>query len=104
MFALFVVGILTMYVAGAISTGLGPTRGGCVALLIAVTGGVAMVGAVWVEGNTPEATRVYNARATIAAATAAVASGTAESELRALERAASVAATAAAKGGDDVLP
>ena len=45
-----------------------------------------------------------NARATIAAATAAVASGTAESELRALERAASVAATAAAKGGDDVLP
>lgn len=42
--------------------------------------------------------RADNARATIAAATAAVASGTAESELATLEREASVAATAAAKG------
>ena len=43
--------------------------------------------------------RQRNARATIAAATAAVAGATAESELRALERAASVAATAAASEG-----
>lgn len=44
--------------------------------------------------------RASNARATIAAATAAVAGATAESELRALERAASVAATAAASEGE----
>ena len=43
-------------------------------------------------------TRADNARATIAAATAAVARGTEEAELRNLERQAESAATAAAKG------
>ena len=44
------------------------------------------------------ASRSDNARATIAAATAAVARGTEEAELRNLERQAESAATAAAKG------
>lgn len=98
MFALFVVGILAMYVAGSLATGLGPTRGGCAALLIAAAGGVAVFYAVWSADNTPEATRVYNARATIAAATATAVARTPEAELRDLERQAELAATAAAKG------
>lgn len=48
--------------------------------------------------NTSPQGRAANARATIAAATAAVAGATAESELRALERAAATAA-AAVNGG-----
>ena len=100
MFALFMVGVFVLWIGGAIAAGLGPTRGGVVALLIALSGGVAMVYAAHSASNTPEAIRADNARATIAAATAAVASGTAESELAALERAASVAATAAAKGAE----
>ena len=57
---------------------------------------------VWawrINRPTPEMVREDNARATIAAATAAVPLATAESELRALERAAATAA-AAVNGGE----
>jgi len=54
---------------------------------------------VWRDWRTP-AGRDRAARATIAAATAAVTDATAESELRALERAAATAA-AAVNGGDE---
>lgn len=70
------------------------------ASLVAFVAAMGLLG-VWgwrINRPTPEMVRADNARATIAAATAAVAGATAESELRALERAASVAATAAAKG------
>jgi hypothetical protein len=64
--------------------------------LLLIGFGSAIVGVVMLPD--PPMSRADNARATIAAATAAVASGTAESDLAALEREASVAATAAAKG------
>lgn len=69
-------------------------------LLTFVIGLLAMFAGLvlWVEPLNTPAHRAANARATIAAATAAVAGATAESELRALERAAATAA-AAVKGG-----
>lgn len=60
---------------------------------------VLILGAVALFPPNRGAFRAANARATIAAATAAVAGATAESELRALERAAATAA-AAVKGGE----
>ncbi len=55
---------------------------------------------LWVEPRNQPAFRAINARATIAAATAAVTDATAESELLALERAAATAA-AAVNGGSE---
>ena len=56
-----------------------------------------MIYAVYDMSHTPAAIRADNARATIAAATAAVAGGTAEAELRDLERQAETVATAASE-------
>ena len=100
MFALLILGFIVLLGAGAVSAGLGPTRVGAVALLIAMSGGAAMFYAVYNMNNTPEVIRANNARATIAAATAAVPLATAESELLALERAAATAA-GAVKGGSE---
>ena len=71
---------------------------GCLFGLFCIVAAFMSVG-LYHDSRSPRA-RQYNARATIAAATAAVAGATAESELRALERAAATAAAAVKGGGD----
>lgn len=65
--------------------------------LLLIGFGLAIVGVVMLPD--PPMSRADNAHATIAAATAAVAGGTAEAELRDLERQAETAATAASEEG-----
>lgn len=69
-------------------------------LLTFVVGLVAMFGGLvlWVEPRDPLAGRAYNARATIAAATAAVDANATEAALSTLEAQAQQAATAAGGG------
>ena len=94
-FWLMFAGIVVMFCGGALSaTG---KEGASLALL--VTGFVASIAGGVMMPDAP-LYRAANARATIAAATAAVAGATAESEIRALERAAATAATAAASEGE----
>lgn len=92
---LFVCFVVLVVVSQAISDDM--PRASLVTLVAAI--GLLVVWAWRINRPTPEMVRADNARATIAAATAAVAIGTAESELRALERAAATAA-AAANGGE----
>lgn len=93
-FWLMLAGIVVMFVGGA--AGAAGKEGVALALLMLGFGASLAGGAMMPE---PPLDRASAARATIAAATAAVAGATAESELAALERAASGAATAAASEG-----
>lgn len=91
-FWLMLAGIVVMFFGGGV--GAAGKEGVALALLMLALGAFLAGGAMMPE---PPLDRASAARATIAAATAAVAGATAESELRALERAASVAATAASQ-------
>ena len=72
-----------------------------VTVVVIIVYGVGLVVAYrYDEAHLADRVRIDNARATIAAATAAVTDATAESELRALERAAATAAAAVKGGGE----
>ena len=92
-FWLMVLGIVVMLIGGVWVPK--DREGTSLALLLAGLA-VSIIGGIMLP-NSPMS-RADNARATIAAATAAVARGTEEAELRNLERQAESAATAAAKG------
>lgn len=102
------IGLALMGIGGA-AVVIGSYSKDDVTMSLAITAGLLFlfVGFLVLEApkasNTPAAiaaARQRNALATIAAATAAVADATAESELRALERAAATAAAAVKGGGD----
>ena len=93
-FWLMLLGIVVMFFGG----GVGTAGKGGAALVLFMTGfGMSIAGGVMMPDAPLD--RASAARATIAAATATAIAGTAESEPRALEREASVAATAAASEG-----
>lgn len=94
-FWLMFLGIVVMFFGG----GLGAAGKEGWALALLVTGfAMSIVGGVMLPD--PPMGRADAARATIAAATAAVTDATAESELRALERAAATAAVAVNGGSE----
>ena len=90
----FVVGCAMFFVIGPALRSDGMMNAGMLAILVSILMAAFAVKLPWTNAD-----RVRRANRTIAAATAAVPDATAESELRALERAAATAA-AAVKGGE----